>query len=177
MGLGLKSGDTLEISEHLHKAGADLVSLTEEINTTSAAGKMFFGVPAVLGEFEHNLAIERTTAALASKRAKGQRISRYPPLGYRFTGDRLEPNRTEQKAIARIHELRGQGLTVAGPGPSLLTTQNGSAESHLLLAGATYVRTYETLPPVPAGQAGGARVQRSVGPEPRTQLMRYFGNS
>ena len=65
-----------------------------------------------MAEFERDLASERTAVALASKRDKGQRISRFPPLGYRFKGDNLEPNVREQKAIARIHELRGHGLTV-----------------------------------------------------------------
>ncbi len=34
--------DTIEISERLTKVGADLVSLSEKIDTTSAAGKMVF---------------------------------------------------------------------------------------------------------------------------------------
>src|SRR4051794_33283656 len=36
--------DTLAISERLNKAGAELVSLTEKIDSTSAAGKMVFNM-------------------------------------------------------------------------------------------------------------------------------------
>jgi site-specific DNA recombinase len=38
----------IKISERLNKSGADLVSLSEHIDTTSAAGKMVFRLLAVL---------------------------------------------------------------------------------------------------------------------------------
>src|SRR6266540_4221445 len=64
--------DTISISEHLHKSGANLVSLSEKIDTTSAAGKMVFRLLAVLAEFERDLASERTKLAAAYKRARGE---------------------------------------------------------------------------------------------------------
>lgn len=104
--------DAMSISEGLEKAGADLVSLTEEINTTTATGRLFFGFLALLGAFERDLTRERTVAAMDVMRRRGARISRIPPLGYRFRGDSVIPNRAEQKTIAYIHELRAQGLTL-----------------------------------------------------------------
>ena len=52
----------------LDKSGADLVSLSEKIDTTSAAGKMVFRLLAVLNEFERDLISESATAAMARLR-------------------------------------------------------------------------------------------------------------
>jgi site-specific DNA recombinase len=52
--------DTLSIGDRLDSAGADLVSLSESIDTTNAAGKMVFRMLAVLSEFERDLVVERT---------------------------------------------------------------------------------------------------------------------
>jgi DNA invertase Pin-like site-specific DNA recombinase len=43
------------------------------IDTTTAAGKMVFGIFAALAEFERDLISERTKAGLASARARGRK--------------------------------------------------------------------------------------------------------
>jgi DNA invertase Pin-like site-specific DNA recombinase len=53
--LARSTKDALAISERLASAGADLVSLSERIDTTTAAGKMVFRMLAVLAEFERDL--------------------------------------------------------------------------------------------------------------------------
>src|SRR3954465_833281 len=70
--------DTLAIAERLEKSGADLVSLSEKIDTTSAAGKMVFRMLAVLAEFERDLISERTRGAVALKRSRSERIGQVP---------------------------------------------------------------------------------------------------
>jgi len=76
--LARSTRDAIDIAERLHKAGADLVSLTARIDTTTAAGKMVFRMLAVLAEFERDLVSERTTAALAHKRRKGECVGDIP---------------------------------------------------------------------------------------------------
>ena len=76
--LARSTKDTIVISERLDKAGCDLVSLSEKIDTTSAAGKMVFRMLAVMAEFERDLVSERTTAALAHKRSQGKRTGGIP---------------------------------------------------------------------------------------------------
>jgi len=46
------------------------------IDTTTAAGKLVFGIFAALAEFEHELITERTMAGLASARARGRQGGR-----------------------------------------------------------------------------------------------------
>jgi DNA invertase Pin-like site-specific DNA recombinase len=59
--LARSTAHTLQVSDYLEWVGADLVSLSEKIDTTSASGKMVFRLLAVLAEFERDLISERTT--------------------------------------------------------------------------------------------------------------------
>ncbi|MGL5387329.1 MAG: recombinase family protein [Enterobacterales bacterium] len=87
----LRSGDTLIVWK-LDRLGRDLRHLINTvhdltgrgtglkvltghgatIDTTTAAGKLVFGIFAALAEFERELIAERTTAGLASARARGR---------------------------------------------------------------------------------------------------------
>lgn len=110
--LARSTKDAIEIGERLAKAGADLVSLTEAIDTTSAAGKMIFGVLAVLAQFERDLVSERTRAALAFKASRGERIGEIP-FGYVLdsAGRKLVEDATEQATLADLRRMRQGGLT------------------------------------------------------------------
>lgn len=112
--LARSTRDAIEIAERLRKARANLVSLTEAIDTTSATGKLVFQVLAVLAEFERNLTSERTSAALAHKRSRGERVSRYAPYGWRFAedGTTLVADRREQMVLRSVRELRESGLSL-----------------------------------------------------------------
>ena len=111
--LARSTKDTLIISEQLDKAGADLVSLSEKIDTTTAAGKMVFRMLAVLAEFERDQISERTVAALAHKKSKGERVGKIP-FGYTLADDgvSLVQNAREQEAIRLIVSLNQRGFTL-----------------------------------------------------------------
>jgi len=111
--LARNTKETLEISEKLRKAGANLVSLSESIDTTSAAGKMIFGVLAVLAQFESDQTAERVTEAMAYAKAQGRRIGSIP-YGYKLNNDKrtLVKDESEQTVIQQIQELRKSGMTL-----------------------------------------------------------------
>lgn len=88
---GMRAGDTLLVWKldrlgrdlrhlvntvhHLTERGIGLKVLTGEgaaIDTTTASGKLVFGIFAALAEFERALISERTVAGLASARARGR---------------------------------------------------------------------------------------------------------
>jgi len=78
--LGRSLPDLVQIVADLEKAGIGFESMTEKIETGSAAGKLVFHVFAALAEFERNLIRERTHAGLVAARARGRAGGRKPKL-------------------------------------------------------------------------------------------------
>src|SRR5512134_1226954 len=72
--------DLLHIMEHIEAAGAGFRSLTEAIDTTSAAGRMMMQMVGAFAEFERAMVRERTRAGLAAARADGRVGGRRPKL-------------------------------------------------------------------------------------------------
>ncbi len=128
--LARSTRDTIEISERLNKVGGDLVSLSEKIDTTTAAGKMVFRMMAVLAEFERDQISERTASAMQFKKAKGERVGSVP-CGYFLDGDNttLIENPAGQDVIRQVRELQAAGLSLRKIAAELdrrgLTARNG----------------------------------------------------
>jgi len=66
----------LEIAKEVEEKGAELVSLMDNIDTSTATGKMIFGILATLAEFERNLIVERSKAGQAIARKNGVKFGR-----------------------------------------------------------------------------------------------------
>lgn len=104
---------TLEVAERLERAGADLISLSERIDTTTAAGRMVFRVLASMAAFERERLSERTRDALAYRREAG-RVYGPVPFGYRRDGDRLAPVPEDLRTVRRIRSERMAGRSYRG---------------------------------------------------------------
>lgn len=78
--LGRSLPDLVQIVAELEQKGVGFESITERIETGSAAGKLVFHVFSALAEFERNLIRERTNAGLAAARARGRAGGRKPKL-------------------------------------------------------------------------------------------------
>lgn len=81
--LGRSLPDLVHIVAGLEEKGIGFESITEKIETNSAAGKLVFHVFAALAEFERNLIRERTRAGLVAARARGRVGGRKPKLDAR----------------------------------------------------------------------------------------------
>jgi len=128
--LSRSTKDTLAVAERLGRAGADLVSLSERIDTTTAAGKMVFRMLAVLNEFERDQISERTSAVLQHKKSKLEAYSP-TPYGYRRLGNQLITDALEQEIIHRIQSLREGGRSLREIASALnaegVPTKNGGS--------------------------------------------------
>jgi DNA invertase Pin-like site-specific DNA recombinase len=69
--LGRSLVHLVQILDDLAKRSITIESLTEKIDTSSAAGKLFVGFIVVMAEFERNLISERTIEGLKSARRRG----------------------------------------------------------------------------------------------------------
>ena len=74
--IGRSLAHVVELVGALQKRDIGLKVLTGGIDTTSATGRLVFGIFATLSEFERDLIHERTMAGLAAARARGQRGGR-----------------------------------------------------------------------------------------------------
>ncbi|MCQ9616546.1 recombinase family protein [Paenalcaligenes niemegkensis] len=81
--LGRSLPELVRIVAELEDKGIGFESITEKIETASAAGKQVLHVFASLAEFERNLIRERTQAGLTAARARGRAGGRKPKLDTR----------------------------------------------------------------------------------------------
>ena len=72
--------DLLLILDTVEKAGAGFRSLTENIDSTTASGRMMMQMLGAFAEFERAMVRERTQAGLRSARAQGRRGGRQQKL-------------------------------------------------------------------------------------------------
>lgn len=103
--------DLQELLEEAERSGVALVSVSETLDTGSAAGRLMVHVLGAIAQWERETIAERTTQALRVKRRRGERVSRHLALG-QGTGERAE-----QEAHA-MHTLRALLLASAAR-PSL----------------------------------------------------------
>lgn len=66
----------LRALETFKALGIDFVSFSEQVDTSTPAGKMVFTVLGAVAELERSLIVERVKAGLRNARAKGKRIGR-----------------------------------------------------------------------------------------------------
>ena len=93
---------------------AALLSVGEQIDTRSAAGRLVLNVLASVSQWEREAIGERTSAALQHKASLGEYTGGDAPYGYRLAadGERLEPEPGEQVLLARARRLRHKGLSL-----------------------------------------------------------------
>jgi DNA invertase Pin-like site-specific DNA recombinase len=78
--LGRSTKNLIELSEQLRDNGVALVVLEQGIDTSTAAGVLFFTIIGAIAEFEHSLMVERTLDGLQAARARGRVGGRKPAL-------------------------------------------------------------------------------------------------
>ncbi len=78
--LGRSLQHLVETVNALNARGVGFKSLKENIDTTSATGKLIFHIFAALAEFERDLIRERTNAGLRAAKARGRQGGRKPKM-------------------------------------------------------------------------------------------------
>lgn len=94
------------------KRGASIVSAAGEGNADDPASKLMRQIVDCFAEYERSLIRARTKAALAAKRARGERVTRHPPYGFRHVDGRLVKDRREQHGLKLMRELRDAGRSL-----------------------------------------------------------------
>jgi DNA invertase Pin-like site-specific DNA recombinase len=78
--LGRSLRDLRDISEMLRERDVALRSLTDHIDTGTAAGRMLYAVLGAVAQFERDVLRERTVAGMRAAKRRGEHIGRRPAL-------------------------------------------------------------------------------------------------
>lgn len=109
--LARSTRDTLNILARLEQRGVDLVSLSEKLDGSSAAGKMMARMLAVMAEFESDQISERTKLAMRHLRNQWRYTGGRLPYGFALGPDgRLAVVHEESETIGVVLSLRAAGL-------------------------------------------------------------------
>lgn len=109
-----------------------LLSVGDQIDTRSAAGRLILNVLTSVAEWEREAGVERTRAAMAQLKAEGRFTGGWMPYGSTVDGDYLQPIPAEQAVITAAKALHGQGLSLRKIAAELL------ARGHRSRAGTTF---------------------------------------
>jgi DNA invertase Pin-like site-specific DNA recombinase len=111
------ASDALNTAESLKARGVDLILVDMGTNpvTENGTAKMFFGMLALVAEFERGRIAERMEDGRRGKRQRSGHLGGVAPYGYRVVGEkresRLEPVPEEQPILREVLDLSKQKLS------------------------------------------------------------------
>jgi len=102
------------VEDYFAKDKWALLSVGEQIDTRSAAGRLVLNVLASVSQWEREAIGERTSAAMQHKASAGEYTGGELPYGYALgpDGDHLVENPEEQRVLSTARTLRGAGLSL-----------------------------------------------------------------
>ncbi|MGL5625007.1 recombinase family protein, partial [Cetobacterium sp.] len=95
----------LELLEQFKNYGVDLISITQEIDTTTPVGKLMFGLTGILAEFERDQIRVRVKHTLTSMAKSGKFTGGVIPYGYILENKKLIINPVEAEKIKIAYSL------------------------------------------------------------------------
>lgn len=105
-----------------------LMSVSEQIDTSSAAGRLVLNVLTSVAQWERETTSERTKTALAHKKVQGQHVGS-AGFGFKMVEKKLEKVESQYQVITLIRKMRDAGHTLQAIADHLnsegITTQRG----------------------------------------------------
>ena len=104
--LGRSTKDLIELTELFEQRGVHLVSLKEQIDTSTSTGKLLFTLMSAIAQFERDVIVDRTREGLKSARARGRTGGR-PKSNPEAVKKALRLYDTKEYSIKEIEDLTG----------------------------------------------------------------------
>lgn len=104
--LGRSTKDLIELTELFQSKGVHLVSLKEQIDTSTSTGKLLFTLMSAIAQFERDVIADRTREGLKSARARG-RMGGRPRTDPAAVKKAIRLYDTKEYSIKEIEELTG----------------------------------------------------------------------
>lgn len=104
--LGRSTKDLIELTELFQAKGVRLISLKEQIDTSTSTGKLLFTLMSAIAQFERDTIADRTREGLRAARARGRTGGR-PKTNPDSVRKALKLYHTGQYSIKEIEEMTG----------------------------------------------------------------------
>ena len=101
-----------DVERAVHKAKGTVVATTDIAHGDSPDARLIRRITAAVHAWERETTIERTKASMRARQARGHRMGRWAPYGWRVDSEdrgRLVKDVREQRAVHRILELAADG--------------------------------------------------------------------
>jgi len=105
--------DFYQVFPALQHAGVSLASVMDNMDTSTACGRLMLNVLMSFAEVEVDTTAERTREALRVLRTTGRRYSGQPRFGTRLDGDRVVEDRRETLTLLELRGLVEDGRSMA----------------------------------------------------------------
>ena len=104
--IGRSMKHLIELMEFFDKNEVNFVSIKENIDTSTATGRMLFHIMAALAQFEREMIVERTQSGIAAARARGRNGGR-PKKDEKAIAKALLLYDSKQHSVSEIEKMTG----------------------------------------------------------------------
>lgn len=105
--------DTLDLVDNILGKRATLISIAENFDASTAAGRMYLQIVSTFAEFERRRIQQRTREGLQTVRRQHRKTGGDVPFGYEVNDGKIEPNPIEMATVERAFAIRNSGLSLA----------------------------------------------------------------